>query len=109
MMITEIRIYKLKPGKAGEYNALFIEQSLPMMKRWNVNIVDYGFSLEEEHDFYLIRNYQSLEERQQSQDAFYGSDEWTKGPREAILSCIESYNTAVIDTNKLTAISRSTN
>lgn len=104
-MITEIRIYKLKQGKTGEYNKLFIEQSLPMLKRWNINIVDYGFSLADENDFYLVRNYLSIAERQQSQDAFYGSDEWKNGPREAILNCIESYNTTVVDNNKLTIIS----
>jgi hypothetical protein len=94
-MITEIRIYKLKSNKIKEYEKLFNEQSLPMMKRWNVNVIKYGFSLDEEDSFYLIRGYNSLDHRQQSQDAFYGSDEWRKGPREAILDCIETYNTAV--------------
>jgi hypothetical protein len=38
----------------------------------------------------LIRSYPGLEERQRSQDAFYGSDEWCQGPREAIVFRIES-------------------
>jgi hypothetical protein len=43
-----------------------------------------------------MRAYSSVEDRQRSEDAFYGSDEWRKGPREAILAAIESYTTVVI-------------
>ena len=34
---------------------------------------------------------------QKSEDAFYGSDEWRKGPREAVLALIENYTTLVIN------------
>ena len=37
-----------------------------------------------------MRAYADDSERQASQDAFYGSDEWRSGPRQAILDCIES-------------------
>ena len=62
-MITEIRIYKLKENTAAEFNKVFTEQSLPMMKRWKVNVVDYGFSLIDKNSFYLIRSYENLEQR----------------------------------------------
>jgi hypothetical protein len=44
-MITEFRIYKLKENTAKEFEKIFTEKSLPLMKKRNVNIVDYGFSL----------------------------------------------------------------
>ncbi|MBI5371521.1 MAG: NIPSNAP family protein [Sphingobacteriales bacterium] len=100
-MITEIRIYKLKNGRAGEFGKLFTEQSLPMLRRWKVNVVDYGFSLIDPDSFYLVRGYDNTDQRKQSQDAFYGSEEWIKGPEQAIMDCIESYNTAVVDNNVL--------
>jgi len=96
-MMIEIRTYKLKKGTGKVYEKVFVEQSLPMLKRWNVNVVDYGFSLDDEETFYLIRGYKNLEDRQNSQDAFYGSDEWKSGPREAILACIENYNCMIIE------------
>ena len=49
----------------------------------------------------LIRRYPSLEELQRSQDAFYGSDEWRQGPREAILALIESYISVVLPAESL--------
>jgi hypothetical protein len=100
-MITEIRIYKLKANTATQFHAVFTEQSLPMMKRWNVNVVDYGVSLIDNDSFYLIRNYANLEHRKESQAAFYGSDEWIDGPEKTIMGCIDTYNTAVIDSGKL--------
>lgn len=100
-MITEIRIYKLKENKASEFNKVFKEQSLPMMNRWNVNVIDYGFSLIDQDSFYLIRNYKSIEQRKESQDAFYGSDEWISGPEKQIMDCIDTYNTSVVDSEQL--------
>lgn len=100
-MITEIRIYKLKENTATEFKTVFTEQSLPMMKRWKVNVVDYGFSLIDKDSFHLIRNYENLEQRKESQEAFYGSDEWINGPEKAIMDCIDTYNTAVVDSEKL--------
>ena len=43
-----------------------------------------------------LRAYPSLEALQRSQDAFYGSDEWREGPREAIVSRIESGSPVVL-------------
>lgn len=100
-MITEIRIYKLKENTAAEFNKVFTEQSLPMMKRWKVNVVDYGFSLIDKNSFYLIRSYENLEQRKESQDAFYGSSEWINGPEKQIMSCIDTYNTTIVDSEKL--------
>ena len=96
-MITEIRIYKFKENSAENFIKVFTEQSLPMMKRWKINVVDYGFSLIDKESFYLIRNYESLAQRKESQDAFYGSDEWINGPEKEIMNCIDTYNTIVTD------------
>jgi hypothetical protein len=94
--IIEIRSYNLKPGACEIFHKLFTEQSLPMLKRWNVEVVTFGPSLHGEDSYFLVRSYKNLSERQQSQDAFYGSDEWRQGPREAILACIVNYTTVVI-------------
>jgi len=68
-----------------------------MLKRWNVDVVTYGPSLHDEDSYYLIRRYDSLDQREESENAFYGSDEWRQGPREAILSLIENYTEVVLE------------
>ncbi|MFN8338964.1 MAG: NIPSNAP family protein [Saprospiraceae bacterium] len=96
-MVTEIRLYKLKENTADKFYDVFSNQSLPMMKRWKINVVDYGFSLIDKYSFYLIRNYENIEQRKDCQAAFYESDEWKNGPETEIMQCIDTYNTTLID------------
>jgi len=67
-----------------------------MLERWGVEAVAFGPSLDDEDRYLLIREYPSLEERQRSQDAFYGSDEWRQNYRDAVLPLIENYHTVLI-------------
>jgi hypothetical protein len=100
--VVEIRSYNLKPGTRDRFHELFLREALPMLRRWRVDVVAYGPSLHDSESYYLMRAYSSVEERQRSEDAFYGSDEWKKGPREAILACIDSYATTVINVDEAT-------
>jgi hypothetical protein len=94
---VEIRSYNLKPGSRDEFHRLMTEQSMPMLERWQVDVVDYGPSLHDADSYFLIRAYDSLEDRQQSQDRFYDSPEWRQGPREPIVALIESYTSVVLE------------
>ena len=73
-----------------------------MLKRWNVDVVAYGPSLHDENSYYLMRRFDSLAHREQSEESFYGSDEWRQGPREAILALIETYTEFVIELDEST-------
>ncbi|MFA5835159.1 MAG: NIPSNAP family protein [Bacteroidota bacterium] len=95
--IVEIRAYNLKPNSREEFHRLVSQVSFPLMKQWNVDVVDFGPSPHDDSSYYLIRTYESLEHRQSSQDSFYGSADWRQGPREAIISLIESDTSIVIE------------
>lgn len=95
--LVEFRSYTLKPASRERFHQLVLEQSMPMLKCWHVDVVDFGPSAHDEDSYYLIRRYDSLAHREQSQDAFYGSDEWKLGPREAILALIENYTSFVLE------------
>jgi hypothetical protein len=94
---VEIRSYNLKAGGRDEFHRLVVGASLPMLARWGVDVVAYGPSPHDDTSYYLIRAYGSLAERQAGQDAFYSSAEWRQGPREAIISLIESDTSIVIE------------
>ena len=94
--IVEIRSYNLKAGTRDRFHQRFVREALPMLQRWKVDVVAYGPSLHDSNSYYLMRSYASAEDRQKSEDAFYGSAEWRQGPREAVLADIESYATVVI-------------
>jgi hypothetical protein len=94
--VVEIRSYNLKPGTRDRFHQLFLKDALPMLRRWKIDVVGYGPSRHDQDSYYLMRSFPSVEARERSEDAFYGSEEWRQGPREAILACIESYTTVVL-------------
>jgi len=98
----EIRSYTLKAGTRDAFHTLFVQKSLPMLERWQVDVVAYGASLHDEDSYYLMRAYASLEDRQQSQAAFYGSAEWREGPREGIVALIQEMTSFVIEVDEQT-------
>jgi NIPSNAP. len=93
----EIRSYTLTPGTRDEFHRLFMEEAMPLLKRWHVDVVAYGPSLHADNSYYLMRRYDSLAHREESENAFYGSDEWRQGPREAIIALIENYTEIVLE------------
>jgi hypothetical protein len=53
----EIHSINLKPGRCEEFHRLYIEQALPLLKRWNFDVVAYGPSLHDENLYYVIRRF----------------------------------------------------
>jgi len=94
---VEIRSYTLKPNTRAEFHRLFLEDAYPLLQRFHVDVVAYGPSLHDENSYYLMRRFDSLAHRDQSEESFYGSDAWRKGPREAVLACIENYTEFVLE------------
>ena len=100
--IIEIRSLNLKPGSREEFHRLYVERALPLLKGWNFDVVAHGPSLHDENTYYVIRRYDSLSQREQMEDAYYASDDWRKGPREAMLALIESYTDVVFEVDDVT-------
>jgi len=96
-MIIEIRTYRLKPAVAQEFLRIMHEEALPLLGKFGLRVLAGGLTLGEGDDAYLIRAFASLEERERQEAEFYGSDEWRDGPRESVVSRIESYHTVVLD------------
>jgi ketosteroid isomerase-like protein len=94
--VVEVRSYNLKPGTRDGFHERLVQEGLPMLQRWHVDVVAYGPSLHDRDSYYLIRAFPGLEERQRQEDAFYGSAEWRNGLRDAVLADIESYTTVVV-------------
>jgi ketosteroid isomerase-like protein len=100
--MVEIRSYNLKPGTRDRFHQLFVTEALPMLRRWKVEVVAYGPSLHDKDSYFLMRAFAGIDERLKAEDAFYGSEEWVKGPRERVLADIDSYTTIVVHLDELT-------
>jgi hypothetical protein len=94
--IVEFRTLTLKPQTRKDFHHLFVERSLPLLQRWNFDVVAHGPSLHDENTYYVIRRFDSITQREQLEDAFYSSADWRQGPREPMLSLIDNYADIVL-------------
>jgi ketosteroid isomerase-like protein len=92
----EIRVYTLKPGTRDRFHETVEREAMPLLRRAGIEVVAYGPSVHDEVSYFLARAFRSLAERTRSEEAFYGSAGWQRGPREAIMSAIEHYSTLVV-------------
>src|SRR5262245_11982866 len=95
---VEVRSLNIKPGARTQFHRLFLDKALPLLKKWKMDVVAFGPSPHDENSFYVIRSFESLEQRQVSEDDYYGSSDWREGPREDMLALTESYIDSVIET-----------
>jgi len=98
----EIRSLNLKPNTREEFHHLYIKEALPLLQRWNFDVVAHGPSLHDEDTYYVIRRFESLAQREQMEDAYYASDDWRQGPRERILALIENYTDILLELDEVT-------
>lgn|SRR5690349_4280297 len=100
--LIEIRSIALKPGRREDFHRLYLAEALPLLKRWNFDVVAHGPSLHDENSYYVIRRFDSLAKRDEMEDTYYASDDWREGPREAILALMESYTDIVLELDEET-------
>ncbi len=94
--LVEIRSYQLHPGQGAALHEAVRTRAVPMLRAWGTEVVAFGPSPHAPDTYCLIRAYDSLADREARQAAFYGSDEWRQGPREAIVGAIASYLDTVL-------------
>lgn len=90
MKLIEIRTYRLKPGRAQAFVAA-VGVALPLVRASGMDVVAFGRSDHEHESFFLIRAFDSRAQLVDQQDAFYGSDAWRQGPRQALVDCLDTY------------------
>jgi hypothetical protein len=98
-LAVEIRTYRLKPGSGEAFHRLVTEQSVPLLRRFGIDVVRFGPSERSDDgyvDYVLVRAFESYEAREEHEAQFYGSSEWRNGPREEIVSRIETDHTVVL-------------
>ena len=89
--LVEIRAYRLKPGSRAGFHAAATNEALPMVRTYGMDVVTHGPVPNDDNGYFLVRSFASLAELTAQEDEFYGSTAWREGPREALVSRIETY------------------
>jgi hypothetical protein len=90
-MLIEIRTYLLKDGTAAAFDKVMVEDAIPMIRAYGMDVVAYGQSDHERETRYLIRAYKDRAHLDEQQAGFYASQTWRNGPRPSLISCIDTY------------------
>lgn len=97
--IVEILLYKLKPGTGNEFFEIMQTISAPLHKQNGIDVVWHGQSMHDPDGYGLIRAFADMASLEVAQAAFYASEAWRTGPREAIIARIETATKIIIPMN----------
>ena len=104
--LIEIRLFKVR-GSREEFDRISREGTIPMMRRWGIDVLAHGPSRNDEDGYYLVRAFPSETQRVEGAKAFYASNEWLDKYEDAVMGMIEDYHTAVLPaTPELTRLLR---
>jgi hypothetical protein len=100
--VLEILTIKIRPGMRDLFHEVYIRESLPLQKKWNLNVLFHGQSLQDDDTYVVMRWFESLADHERRTTDFYASDDWRTGPREALLNMIENISTVLVEWTDLT-------
>lgn len=89
-MLTEMLSYTLKVCSISEFHHIMLTESLPLHRQAGIDVIWAGPAIQSEVGYCLIRCFASEAEMESTLSSFYASQAWIQGPREAIVSRIES-------------------
>lgn len=67
-----------------------------MLRRWGIHVVAFGPSIHDDDHAFLIRFFDSPEQRDAQLGRFYGGDEWRSSYDDRVTAMIESYHVVVV-------------
>ena len=99
--LVEIRLFTVSPGRRDEFDRVSREGTIPMMRRWGITVLDHGPCLNDENGYFLVRAFESEEQRVEGAKEFYASAEWEENYEELVMGMIDDYHTAVVPAGDL--------
>ena len=95
--VVDIRTYRTVAGKRDELLRIMTDGSVPMLRRFGIDVVAFGPSVHDEEHSFLIRSFASVAERDEQLERFYGSDEWLTTCNEPVMALLDSYHVVVVE------------
>ncbi len=89
--LVEIRAYRLRPGTREGFHEAATNRALPMVRAFGMDVVTHGPVPNDDNGYFLVRSFADLAQLSAQENEFYGSAAWREGPREALVSRIETY------------------
>jgi hypothetical protein len=96
-MIVEMRTYKLKAGKRGQFLDIFRSKSVPKHLELGMKICGPFLSIEDPDAFFFMRGFPDLPSREPLKALFYEGDLWKCELESVMMPMIDKYEVVVVD------------
>jgi hypothetical protein len=96
-MIVEMRTYKIKPGKRGEFLEIFRSKSIPAHCEIGMKILGPFLSVEDADTFFFMRGFPDLASREPMKAKFYEGELWKRELENVLMAMIEKYEVVLVD------------
>ena len=96
-MIIEMRTYKLKPGKRGEFLEIFRTKSMPAHAEIGMKILGPWISIEDPDTFFFMRGFPDLVSRGPMKAKFYEGELWKSELEQVLMPMIERFEVVLVD------------
>jgi hypothetical protein len=93
--VLDIRTYKLRRGRRDSFDRILREEALPLLQRFDIDVVCFGPSLVDDDHYLLVRGFASRTERDEQLRSFYGSEAWQRRFAARVKPLIASYHVVV--------------
>jgi len=96
-MVTEMRTYRLKPGKRPEFLEIFRTRSVPAHREIGMTIAGPFLSVEDPDTFFFMRGFPDLESREPMKAQFYEGELWNRELESVLMPMIDRYDVVVVE------------
>ena len=96
-MVVEMRTYKTKPGKRGEFLSTFRSQSMPAHAALGMRILGPFPCIDDPDTFFFMRGFPDLASRERMKTEFYEGDLWKSGLEGLLMPLLDTYNVVLVD------------
>jgi hypothetical protein len=96
-MIVEMRTYKVKPGKRGEFVDIFRSRSMPAHAEIGMRILGPFLSLEDQDTLFFMRGFPDLASREPMKARFYDGDLWKRELEAKLMPLLERYDVVLVE------------
>ena len=100
-MIIEMRTYKIKTGRRGEFLKTFESKARPEHEKIGMKILGPFLSVENEDTFFWMRAFPDLKSRDRMRDEFYEGKLWKEELEEKLMPILEEYDVVVVEAEGL--------
>jgi len=96
-MVVEMRTYRTKPGKRGEFVDIFRTKSMPAHAAIGMKLLGPFLSIEDPDVFFFMRGFPDLASREPMKARFYDGPLWKDELEAVLMPMLDRYDVVLVD------------